>query len=73
MYVCVSVREGSGRYLSALVAFHSYSLVILQAFTPDTVAQLLSDTPQAVLSSGVLTGLCVYAAVLFSNLLMTDF
>lgn len=35
---------------------------------PSTVAQLLSNTPQAFLSSPILTGLCV----LFLNLLMTE-
>lgn len=39
--------------LSALVAFHSYTLVILQALTPDTVAQLLSEAPQAFLSTNM--------------------
>ncbi len=70
--MCVFVSKGSGGYLIALVAFHSYSLVILQALTPDTVTQLLSNTPQASLSSDALTGLCVYATVLFLNLFMTD-
>lgn len=65
--LCAFVSEGSGGYLSALVAFHSLSLVILQTLTPDTVAQLLSNPPQAFLSSSILTGLGVYASVLFSK------
>ncbi len=66
--VCMFVSEGSGGFFSALVAFHSCSLVILQDLTPDAVAQLLSDTPQAFLSPDTLTALCVYTAVLFLNL-----
>lgn len=43
------------------------SLLILQASTPDAVAQLLSNTPQAFLPATIPTGLGVYATVPWSK------